>query len=431
MEAFINSRGYVMSFQGEFSAHGVHHDANHIDRVMLLWNHEILGGGTVFPDVTIKAAFTEWQEKEKARIERAAYQHVAFDKGADPSVLTRFAALITAPTEGDEAKTARDARATEVALMNFIYRVKNHMRKVWRHGVHMMPILYGPQGSGKTTIVDHLLSPLEEFKTGVGFNMFDDRSQSYRLSVMPIMVFDEMAGITKADNERLKDIMHARSRQLRDNYMNATTRILVSTFIGCTNKDISTLIRDETGNRRFFQIDTPPLSREAIRAFDPLVMWRSVNEDAEPPLYANHEALNAVQVVQREQRHIGHVEHWIDEATHTHEWLKASDMFLSAFLPWLQQMYPGQDRFWDAQKFGRELSRLIRESHPRIGAKFGKTSKLYLITDVAEEPDFPPPPPEDDKVVVDFKKPDPKPEPARERDYLDRAMAKTRTRDLY
>jgi hypothetical protein len=294
--------------------------------------------------------------------------------------LGAFAALMTAPTPGDAVKTARDIRACEVALRNFIYRVKNHMRQTWRHSIHLMPVFYGPQGSGKTTAVRHLLSPIGDYTSAVGFDLFEHDAKLMKLSITPVMFFDELAGITKAENERLKDFMHSESRELRKLYGQPSTRTLVSTFIGCTNKDISTLIRDETGNRRYLQIETPRLDRTEIVKFDALAMWRSVNENAEAPLYAHADDLNAVLDVQAEQRHFGKVEHWLNECErYPSEAVTSSYLFTDYFMPWVSDAYPGQERFENLISFGKELNRLIREGHPRLHLKNGKSSKLYTV----------------------------------------------------
>lgn len=374
---FLKSRGHRMKFSGEFTNSA---DADFIQNQMMIWSHEILGGGAVFSDAQIKAAFPNWQVTEKDRLLADAFHHVSYDPSADPLELTGFATLMTAPTAGDPAKTARDIRACEIALRNFIYRVKNHMRQTWRHGSHLMPVFYGPQGSGKTTAVRHLLSPIRDFSSAVGFDLFEHDAKLMKLSVTPVMFFDEMAGITKAENERLKDFMHSESRELRRLYGAPVNRTLVSTFIGCSNKDISTLIRDETGNRRYLQIETPRLDRDEIMKFDALAMWRSVDENAEAPLYANADDLKAVLEVQAEQRHLGKVEHWLNECRrHPEDGVPASLLFTDHYLPWASDMYPGQERFENLIAFGKELNRLVREGHPRLRVKHGKATKLYTV----------------------------------------------------
>lgn len=373
--AFLTSRGYRMNFDETFNSA----DLNFILNQMKIWSAEIVGAPQVFHSQLIEAAFQNWTVGEKDRLRQAAYQSVKFDPGADATELTRFVEFILAPSDGGDPE--RDIRAAEVALRNFIYRVKNHMRRQWRHGVHMMPIFFGPQGSGKTTMVRHLISPLEQFSAGVGFDVITNDSKMFQLSVIPIMFFDELAGISKADNERLKDIMHTQSRQLKQLYQSASNRVLVSTFIGCTNKDISTLIRDETGNRRYYQIEAARRARADILKFDAGAMWRSVDEDGEPPLYALAADLDAVLSAQAEQRHFGKVEHWVEQAERQpRDFVQSSELFTNYYVPWLQSMYPGQDRFENVVTFGKELTRLSKLPGSRVQAKFAADGrKVYHL----------------------------------------------------
>ena len=376
---FLRAKGYRMKFTGDF---GNVTDADFILNQMSIWSHEIIGGAPVFADSQIKAAWANFIVQEKVRLMQEGYRRVAFDPSADATELKRFAAFVTMATPEDPAKTARDVRATEIALRNFIFRVKNHMRERWHHGIHMMPVFYGPQGSGKTTAVRHLLSPVEDYTSAVGFDVFEHDSKMYTLSTIPVMFFDELAGITKAENERLKDIMHTRQRELRKIYGSPVNRTLISTFIGCSNKEISTLIKDETGNRRYLQIDTPlTLSRAEIHAFDAMAMWRSVDEDGEPPLYADADDLRAVQELQADQRHLSNVENWIEsDLTIPRYPASAGDLFTGHFIPWLSANYPNQERFENVVKFGRELQRMIRAGHERLSVKNGPTKKLYMIS---------------------------------------------------
>lgn len=377
--AFLQSRGHVMKFTGSF---GNDTDGDFIFNKMSIWSSEIIGGAPVYPDRQIQAAFDNWKTIRKSQIVREHYAKIAFDPSADATELDRFATYITATT-GDPAVDARNVRATVVALKNFIFRVKNHMRSRWYHGVHMMPVLYGPQGSGKTTAVRHLLTPLEEVTSAVGFDVFDHDAKMFTLSTIPVMFFDELAGISKAENERLKDIMHSKQRELRQPYGRPVNRTLVASFIGCSNKEIATLIKDETGNRRYYQIDTKPkLSRDVILQFDALAIWRAVDEDGEPPLYANAADLAVVQSVQAEQRHQSNVDEWLaDDLFIPVIPTGAGDLFADHFIPWMGRMYPGQDRFENVVKFGKELQRMITAGHPRLSWKYGSTGKkLYTVT---------------------------------------------------
>lgn len=378
--AFLASRAISMTFSGIFSWDGGECDYNYILNEMLLWSEEM----KEFSRTSITAAFQNWVEEERERLLEQAYESVAFDPTVDPEQveLRNFVRLMVAPVEGGPLASERNWHAAEVALANFVHRVKNHMRKRWTHSTHLMPVFYGTQGTGKTTAVQRLLAPIEGLSLEVGFEMLDDNSSLFQIARMPVMFFDELAGVAKADVEKLKGLMTTKTRQLREAYARASAQTIVSTFIGCTNRDLRNLIKDETGNRRFLQLDTNRVERSVILAIDPWKIWRSVDEDAEAPLYADAEALAVVQEVQAEQRHRSPVEHWLDDtiATTDGRHLKATELFAEHFFRWLEDHYPGQTRFYDAQRLGLELAGLVKAQRTdRVEIKVVQKANRYRL----------------------------------------------------
>lgn len=352
ISAFVKSRNVVMKFDGRFTIRGKNSDANYIENMIYLWCEKL----KLFNNKkAISAAFQNWQSDEDDRQLAEAVDRVRYDPSIDPqqTELTKLVQLVVAGA-GNPSDTARNQSAAETALSSFIYRVKNHMRGQWKHGAHLMPIFHGRQGCGKTTLVNHLLSPIEGFDSEIGFEMLRDNSSFYQLSKMPVMFFDEMAGIGKADVETLKGVMTSTGRQMRQAYQTASVKTVVSTFIGCSNRDIRTLIRDETGNRRFLQIDMKHTGREEIHQIDMLKIWRSVDENNVAPIYANKQL---VQSVQHQQRYQSPIEEWLESVPATGP-TKAANLFANEYRHWLDAHYPGDTKFANAQKFGLELTRL-------------------------------------------------------------------------
>ncbi len=150
-------------------------------------------------------ALSNWHDDEQKRLLKAAYNEVQFKPGLDDEwgELKRLVALLVLERDTPD-ETERYRRAATVALAQFIWRVKNHMRGRWQHKAHLMPVLYGPSGSGKTSAVTHLLAPLPEMHMDVDFGLLKDNSKSYDLSTMPIMIFEEMAGASKSDVNDIK-----------------------------------------------------------------------------------------------------------------------------------------------------------------------------------------------------------------------------------
>lgn len=351
--AFFKSRKIVMKFDGRFSEKGTRCKASYVLHLLYVW----CDGFNMFNRHSAFSAFQIWVVEEQGRQLAKAFEQIRFDPSVDPqqTELTKLAHLIVADAD-NAADTVRNQKAAVTALSNFIYRVKNHMSGKEEHGSHLMPVLFGDQGCGKTTLVRHFLGPISDFKSEVGFEMLRDNSSFYQLSVIPVMFFDEMSGIGKADLEMLKGIMTSESRQMRQAYQIASTETVISTFIGCSNRDIRTLIRDETGNRRFLQIDMKLADRKDIYQIDMLKIWRSVDENGVAPIYANKQL---IQSVQHQQRYQSPIEEWLDTMSMTGP-TKAATLFAKEYRHWLDEHYPGHTKFANAQQFGLELTRMMK-----------------------------------------------------------------------
>lgn len=359
--AFMTAFGFSMTFDGVFHLHGKERDTDFLLNKMNDWCSTYAGSqkNPLFAASNIAGALRNYMTIRREELIRDAYDRVRFDAKADRDQLTAFATYVTKPT--GEAKTdAARVRATEIALANFIYRVKNHMRGRWKHSCHLLPVFHGPQGSSKTTAIDALLAPVAEVTAKTDFEVFTHDAKAFELTVTPIMFMDEMSGATRADVTKIKQIMTQDKRSMRQLYQAPTVRTLMTTFIGASNKDISTLVRDETGNRRFLQIDTPVLDRASFAAFDMLAVWRSVDENAvEPPLYANPADTEIVKAVQDGQRFRGPVYEWIMDEGLPGKATVYTEVFDGFYRPWLERHAPGELRFQNAKEMKSELERLI------------------------------------------------------------------------
>ena len=108
-------------------------------------------------------------------------------------------------------------------MTNFIHRVKNHLGAMagmkhssgetrWHHHTHVMPVLYGAQEDGKTLAVKTLLRAVSDLSTGMGFEVLEDNSKQNMLSYMPVMSFDELAGLKNVNVRSWKGIMTEEKR---------------------------------------------------------------------------------------------------------------------------------------------------------------------------------------------------------------------------
>ena len=272
--AFMTSRSLNLSFSGEFKNGARARDAAYVANEMRL--HFAVSSFRSFAQGDVEAAFANWQEDERARVLSRGFDHVAYDPHVDPghTELAKFAALITA----DPARV----RATEIAFANLIHRVKNHMRQRWSHSTHLMPVLFGPQGSGKTTALQYLSRPIVDFTMVASFDILNHDGKQYQLSVVPLVIFDELSKLRDDDLATVKAIMTDETRPFRKLHQMPSVRRVVSTFTGCTNRDLSSQFKDETGNRRFIQIDTPAkIGRDDLAAIDFLKLWRETSGETD------------------------------------------------------------------------------------------------------------------------------------------------------
>jgi predicted P-loop ATPase len=212
------------------------------------------------------------------------------------------------------AITALRHKETKVVLKHFIWQVK---RKMFGLPVtyHMMPVFFGPQEAGKSTVVrDHLCRPIKDFFASTDFATITD-NRSHDVWRNYILFFDEMGRSVVSHLEDIKRKITEDTFNSRILTKNSDTLIVNrATFIGTTNKDISRLIFDDTGMRRFYQVDCRSrMDWSVTQTVDYLRLWRSVNEHKDTPLVKDAELLKQIKQVQASKRQITMMERWLRE----------------------------------------------------------------------------------------------------------------------
>ena len=113
-----------------------------------------------------------------------------------------------------------------------------------------MPILAGPQGMGKSTLL-RLLAPQwfnDSLQTLEGKEAYETIQGSW------IVELAELVGMSKADDDRIKQFLAKQDDIFRESYGRRTGRHpRRCVFFGTTNKD--EFLRDHTGGRRFWPIE--------------------------------------------------------------------------------------------------------------------------------------------------------------------------------
>lgn len=192
------------------------------------------------------------------------------------------------------ADTAFDGNAAVVVaiLKKLIHQVK---RKALKEEVenHLVPVIFSPhQGLGKSRFVRELLGPLEElFGGNTNASALVDQS-NIGLFDHPVIFLDDMQGFDEKQIAALKDVISA-DELTRRVYFTQDMQIFrqKSTLIATTNVDITRVVPDPTGHRRFGQMlfKFYPPGPERKKAWDVInqtnwsLLWRSVgHEDPDP-----------------------------------------------------------------------------------------------------------------------------------------------------
>lgn len=180
------------------------------------------------------------------------------------------------------AATGRHDDVELAVLAHIIWQVK---RKIFHKKVfaHQMVIFRGPQGIGKTEAIRQLFKPLLGwFKSASLSEITDDRWKLFLRDGF-VVFCDELQYAERTSVDALKNIVSAdtfETRKLGGNiYVNVTQNC---TFVGATNRSVSEMIRDNTGMRRFFEIESLyKMDWETMNNLDALKIWQGIDETRE------------------------------------------------------------------------------------------------------------------------------------------------------
>lgn len=164
----------------------------------------------------------------------------------------------------------------------------------------VMPVLFGPQGSGKTIAIEKLIKPLKDFRLNMHLDKIGDEKYWDGFSKNLIVFFDELSGAKKAELSSLKHVISAKDLSYRKMYSHSVSSVKQAcSFIGCTNTNTFEVLWDPTGARRFWEIKTlPKVNWDVINSIDYEELWKGINDSLEHGYMAEHilNAMNKVQV---------------------------------------------------------------------------------------------------------------------------------------
>lgn len=308
---YTDKYGITVEFSGEIKVHGKldGEDRDILGKRIALLAEEL----DLWTFKTMDNALDVWLSDRRKENREATFNRLRFDPAKEEAGRAELRRLIEMiiDDEGD----GRTYKLADIALRNFIYRVKNHLRWRMKNSAHLMPVLVSPnQGYGKTETLWALLKPLGDMAAPASMNAFEDNDMTYQFSIMPVMVFEELAGAARADISKLKAIMTDPKKMMRQAYSRTSTRAIVTTFIAAANYDVRNEInaKDSSGNRRIIQFYIKKADRAMIRAIDSELIWQAIDEDAfEPPMFESEEAVNLLRDEQEDQRVMSPVEQWL------------------------------------------------------------------------------------------------------------------------
>lgn len=180
------------------------------------------------------------------------------------------------------AMTGREDPIDVAVVAHWCWQVK---RKLYGKPVvnHIMPVLYGKQGSGKTRAITRLLAPLKDYQVSLSVAALADDRYYPKLATSLVCVLDELQGIRKTEVAKIKNVITADTlepRQLHSHdvfsYENQCS------FIGASNVPLGEQFTDTTGMRRFAELQClDRMDWMTINEIDVAQLWAEVDERRE------------------------------------------------------------------------------------------------------------------------------------------------------
>lgn len=147
----------------------------------------------------------------------------------------------------------------------------------------IMPVVFGPQGGGKSEALSRLISPIERLRMNMRMNQLGDERTYQGYARHLVVLFDELQGIERTDLNVLKNQITTE----KNTYRKLRTHDMVSvpmscSFIGATNKHLNESFSDSTGMRRFYELTAlKKCDWDTINSIDYAQLWKGIDEKRE------------------------------------------------------------------------------------------------------------------------------------------------------
>ncbi|MEA4870893.1 MAG: virulence-associated E family protein [Christensenella sp.] len=237
---------------------------------------------------------------------------VAFMKAADDRHFHPIRDYLDALPTWDGVTRVEDLFITYLKADNTTY-VRAVTRKtfaaavarIYRPGVKFdcVPVLDGEQGIGKSSIVKDLVTP-EYYSESLSLTDMDDKSGAEKLQGFWVVEIGELAGMKKADIEKVKSFLSTSDDKYRPSYGRTVESHPRQCVIIATVNGERGYLRDITGNRRFWIIKLHQQKQKQKWRFDQLFrdqFWAEAKAiyDSGETLYLEGDLLDAAEEAQR------------------------------------------------------------------------------------------------------------------------------------
>jgi phage/plasmid-associated DNA primase len=243
----------------------------------------LAGVGITLTESQVWDAFTYWAEQQKAQ---------------EKLDILSFTGTTTAHQHWIDA-VAKDADlvVARAVMDHWVWSIKRKIAGI-RVDHHIMPILIGTQGCGKSTLVKLMLDHIPGWaKTSCKLTDITDERSSSAVAEYYVAIFDEMQDAARADIEGIKSFVTADSISYRPMRSNARAeQRMCASLIGTSNRCVSDLIVDTTGMRRFFELEVKDvLDWNYINNYDFRAWFDSIDYRSASPILAVLGALREAQ----------------------------------------------------------------------------------------------------------------------------------------
>jgi hypothetical protein len=271
-QVLAHELAYVLRHGGSWSLEYITQTLEHVVRLMRLRRRETLLATIIRRDSTVRG-------------QQAASEYLrAVTGGVDPTDLAVF--------------------------RHWVWTVKRQASGM-HVDHHVMPVIVGGQGSGKTTAAGLLVKPLAELALNIDVSYMTDERRVRALAHLVVGRWEEMSGAARADLETLKRQITDPTISYRPMRSNSTVVLpRTCSFIGTSNIPVQDLVQDTTGARRFYELKTPArCDWSRLADIDPLDVWACVSETEPAPASA---VLSAMREQQADLVHKDAVSLWLE-----------------------------------------------------------------------------------------------------------------------